>query len=137
MSKNVDVRLMRDVIADYITNCTCTTTDLVDMTSMSRPNLAYFENKGVLTCVTNGKRYDFGEVTRFMIERNLIHLRGKEYHRIQKYDEPVSDILNACSRLAPDVAYTRLEMYALSLEQKIRSLETELNKLKQRSSANG
>lgn len=124
---------MRDVIADYLNNCTCTTADLVDMTSMSRPNIAYFENRGVLTCITTGKRFDLGEVTRFMIERNLLHLNGKEYHRIQTYDQPVSDILNACSQLPPDIAYTQLEMYALSLEQKIKSLEKELEQLKHRS----
>lgn len=136
-SNSVNVRLMRDVIADYIANCTCTTGALVDMTSMSRANISYFENRGILTCITNGKRFDIGEVTRFMIERNLTHLSGKEYYRIQKYDEPVSEILNACSTLPSDVACARLEMYAMSLEQKIKSLEAELQEVKQRSEKNG
>lgn len=134
MKENQKLRLIKDIVIDYVNLATCNAKQLTSMTSMSKQALKYYEDHDALHPIMGGgygipKRYDLSEVMKLLVKQNLKYMdNGRIRFSATKYDEPASEIFQACNMLSPTEAYARLEMYTLALESKVRELEEELKK---------
>ena len=121
---------------DYINTATCNARQLSSMTAMCKQSLKYYENHDALHPIMGGgygipKRYDLSEAMKLLVAQNLLYMDNeRQRFSATKYDEPASEIFQACSMLSHKEAYARMEMYALSLELKVKELEEELEKVR-------